>query len=148
VVQLRLADDVPASLPLTIHVGGEFYVKGEGPSRIWLSPHDETPDMPRDVAAEEWDVAVAIDRMQGAFDWTIAAVERKWAGLRSFAPDRLPVFGADPAHDGFFWCAGQGGFGIQTAPAISALLAAAITGTAGAVGGVDAAPFAPARFAK
>jgi D-arginine dehydrogenase len=148
VVQLRLIDDVPASLPLVIHVGGEFYVKGEGPSRIWLSPHDETPDTARDVAAEELDVAIAIDRMQAAFDWRIAAVEHKWAGLRSFAPDRLPVFGADPAHDAFFWCAGQGGFGIQTAPAISMLLAAQILGVPPSddAAAIDAAAFAPGRF--
>ncbi|WP_422060914.1 NAD(P)/FAD-dependent oxidoreductase [Sphingopyxis sp.] len=149
VVQLRLGFPVPASLPLVIHVGGTFYFKGESEGRIWLSPHDETPSDPCDAAPEELDVAMAIDRLQQVVDWPIAAVERKWAGLRSFAPDRIPVFGADPHVPGFFWCAGQGGFGIQTSPAIGALLAAQLGAPApeGSIGAVDAAPFAPARFA-
>lgn len=149
VVQLRLDFPVPASLPLVIHVGGSFYFKGESEGRIWLSPHDETPSEPCDAAPEELDVAIAIDRLQQVVDWPIAAVERKWAGLRSFAPDRIPVFGADPHVPGFFWCAGQGGFGIQTSPAIGALLAAELGAPppAGVIGTVDPAPFAPSRFA-
>lgn len=148
VVQLRLGVPVPASLPLVIHVGGSFYFKGESEGRIWLSPHDETPSEPCDAAPEELDVAIAIDRLQQVVDWPIAAVERKWAGLRSFAPDRIPVFGADSRVLGFYWCAGQGGFGIQTSPAIAALLAAELgaSAPAGAIGAVDAAPFAPSRF--
>ena len=59
-----------------------------------------------------------------------SAVERSWAGLRSFAPDRLPVYGFDNAVPGFFWCAGQGGFGIQTAPAASLVAASLLLGTA------------------
>lgn len=148
VIQLRLGVRVPADLPLVIHVGGEFYFKGESEGRVWLSPHDETPVDPHDAAPEEIDVAVAIERMQAVVDWPIAAVERKWAGLRSFAPDRIPVFGADPHQPGFIWCAGQGGFGIQTAPAIAALLAAELGAPPpdGAIGGVDPAPFAASRF--
>ena len=76
------------------------------------------------------DVATAIDRFQGVVDWPVEAVERKWAGLRSFAPDRLPVYGFDPEAPGFFWCVGQGGFGIQTAPAASRLAAALLLGEA------------------
>ncbi|MFX7816291.1 FAD-dependent oxidoreductase, partial [Acinetobacter baumannii] len=93
----------------------------EGPNRLWLCPHDETPVEPGDAAPEEIDVAMAIDRFETVTDWRVVAVERKWAGLRSFAPDRLPVYGFDPAAPGFFWCAGQGGYGIQTAPAAAAL---------------------------
>lgn len=150
VVQLRLGVPVPADLPLVVHVGGEFYFKGESEGRIWLSPHDETPTGPHDAAPEEYDVAVAIDRLQSVVDWPVAAVERKWAGLRSFAPDRNPVFGADAAEPAFIWCAGQGGFGIQTSPAIAALLAAQIGGAQpeGAIGKVDPQPYSPARFAK
>jgi len=148
VIQLRLHVPVPAELPLIIHVGGEFYFKGESEGRIWLSPHDETPVDPHDATPEEIDVAIAIDRLQSVVDWPIAAVERKWAGLRSFAPDRIPVFGADPHQPGFVWCAGQGGFGIQTAPAIAALLAAELGGPlpVGAIAAVDPTPFAAARF--
>jgi D-arginine dehydrogenase len=148
VLQVRLGVPVPAALPLVVHVGGQFYFKGESEGRVWLSPHDETPSPPCDAAPEEIDVALAIERLQAVVDWPVAAVERKWAGLRSFAPDRLPVFGADPREPAFIWCAGQGGFGIQTAPAISGLLAAELGAprASGAVGAVDPAPFSPARF--
>ncbi len=77
-------------------------------------------------------------------DWRVAAVERKWAGLRSFAPDRLPVYGFAPSGSGFFWFAGQGGFGIQTAPAAARLAAALI---AGGAPDIDPAPYSAARFA-
>lgn len=149
VAQVRLGVPVPADLPLVIHIGGEYYFKGESEGRIWLSPHDETPSEPCDAAPDEMDVAQAIDRLQAVVDWPVAAVERKWAGLRSFAPDRLPVFGADPRQPGFVWCAGQGGFGIQTSPAISALLAAQLGAPPpdGPIGAVDPAPYAPSRFA-
>jgi D-arginine dehydrogenase len=148
VMQIRLGVPVPADLPLVIHVGGEFYFKGQSEGRVWLTPHDETPTAPHDAAPEELDVALAIDRMQSVVDWPVAAVERKWAGLRSFAPDRIPVFGADRHDSAFIWCAGQGGFGIQTAPAIAALLAAELGAPppGGAIGRVDPAPFAPSRF--
>jgi D-arginine dehydrogenase len=148
VIQLRLGVPVPAELPLVIHVGGKFYFKGESEGRVWLSPHDETPVDPHDAAAEDVDVAIAIHRLQAVVDWPVAAVERKWAGLRSFAPDRIPVFGVDPCQPGFIWCAGQGGFGIQTAPAIAALLAAELGAPppVGAIAGIDPTPFAAARF--
>lgn len=148
VVQLRLGVPVPASLPLVVHVGGEFYFKGESEGRIWLSPHDETPTLAHDAAPEEYDVALAIDRLQSVVDWPIASVERKWAGLRSFAPDRSPVFGADSHEPAFIWCAGQGGFGIQTSPAVAALLAAQLGAPTpeGIIGRVDPAPYAPSRF--
>ncbi|MBL8650191.1 MAG: FAD-binding oxidoreductase [Sphingopyxis sp.] len=148
-VQVRLGVPTPAALPLIGHIGGDFYFKGEGEGRIWLSPHDEAPSDPCDAAPEEIDVAMAIDRLQSVVDWSIAAVERKWAGLRSFTPDRLPVFGFDPAIPDFFWCAGQGGFGIQTAPAIAALAAAQLGGPVpdGAIGAIDPLAYAPSRFA-
>lgn len=148
VLQVRLGVAVPAELPLVVHVGGDFYFKGESEGRVWLSPHDETPMAACDAVPDEIDVALAIDRLQSVVDWPVAAVERKWAGLRSFAPDRMPVFGADVREPDFIWCAGQGGVGIQTAPAVSALLAAQLGAPApgGAIGAVDPLPFAPARF--
>ena len=148
IAQLRLAVPTPATLPLVGHVGGTFYFKGEGEGRIWLSPHDETPSDPCDAAPEEIDVALAIDRLQSVVDWPIAAVERKWAGLRSFTPDRLPVFGRDLDVPDFIWCAGQGGFGIQTAPAIARLLAWQLGAPApgGAIGAIDPSTYARSRF--
>lgn len=122
-VQLRVDPPATAMLPLVRDARDRFYFKPEA-GRLWLSPHDEIPTPPCDAAPEEIDVAMAIDRLQTAVDWRIEAVERKWAGLRSFAPDRAPVYGFDPQVPGFFWCAGQGGFGIQTAPAASKMAAA------------------------
>lgn len=116
VAQLRVDPAPPADLPLTLDIAGDFYFRPDN-GRIWLSPHDETPSEPCDAAPEEYDVALAIDRFEHVVDWKIEAVERKWAGLRSFSPDRRPVYGYDPQVDGFFWFAGQGGYGIQTAPA-------------------------------
>ena len=146
-VQLEVAADVPASLPLVVDINEQFYFKPEGTNRIWLSPHDETPSPPCDAAPEEFDVALAIARFEEVMDWPVVRVERTWAGLRSFAPDRLPVFGTDPQGGGFFWCAGQGGFGIQTAPAIAALLAAEILGRPPGADfdGIDPTAFAPGR---
>ena len=145
VVQLRTDPPAPERLPHVADIAGRFYFKPEVGGRLWLSPHDETPTDACDAAPEELDVAVAIDRFEGVVDWRVAAVERKWAGLRSFAPDRLPVFGFDPAEPGFFWCAGQGGFGIQTAPAAAAMCAALILGQGGPEG-VDPDRYRPGRF--
>lgn len=148
-VQLRMAQPLPRELPLVIDVRERVYFKAEGRDRIWLSPHDETPSPPCDAAPEEIDVATAIARFEELVDWPIAAVERKWAGLRSFALDRLPVYGFDAAVPGFFWFAGQGGFGIQTAPAAAKLAAALVLGVPcdPMVAHLDADRFAPRRFA-
>lgn len=113
--------------PLVLDIGGQFYFKPES-GRVWLSPHDEVPSEPCDAAPEELAVAEAIDRFQNVVDWQVRKVERKWAGLRSFAPDRQPVYGWDPEVTGFFWFAGQGGFGIQTAPAAAKLGAQLLLG--------------------
>lgn len=149
VVQLRVDPAPPAALPLTLGINEDFYFKPQG-DRLWLSPHDETPDVAHDVAAEELDVAMAIDRFQAVVDWRIDAVERRWAGLRSFAPDRLPVYGFDPLSPGFFWFAGQGGYGIQTAPAAARLGAQLLLDLPpdALTAGIDAAAYAPGRFTR
>lgn len=142
---MQLAVDPPAAadLPLVVGLDGSFYFKPEAGGRLWLSPHDEIATDPCDAAPEEIDLALAIDRFQQVVDWPIIRLERKWAGLRSFAPDRLPVIGRDPAVPAFFWLAGQGGFGIQTAPAVAALAAELLLGST-ARGGSD---FDPATYA-
>ena len=147
-VQLAVDPAPPPGLPLVLDARGRFYFKGEAGGRLWLSPHDETPVAPQDAAPEEIDVAVAIDRFEQVVDWRIVRRERAWAGLRSFAPDRVPVYGFDARAPGFFWCAGQGGFGIQTAPAAAALAAALLLGRAPPewLAGVDAERYAPGRF--
>lgn len=148
VAQLRVAPPAPADLPLVVDAAGRFYFKPEAGGRIWLSPHDETPSAPCDCAADEYDVALAVDRLEAVVDWAVERVERRWAGLRSFAPDRAPVYGYDPACDGFFWFAGQGGFGIQTAPAAAKLAASLLLGTPAdaMVAAIDPAPYRPGRF--
>jgi len=144
IAQLRVTPPAPADLPLVIDAAERFYFKPEPGGRLWLSPHDETPSPPCDCAPEEIDVALAIDRFEQVVDWRVEAVERKWAGLRSFAPDRLPVYGFGAGGDGFFWFAGQGGFGIQTAPAAAELGAALLLGR---VPALDPALYSPLRFA-
>ncbi len=146
--QLRLGIEVSPSLPLIMDIEGAFYFRPEGKNRIWLSPHDETPSLACDAAPEEIDVAVAIDQFQKVVDWPIAVVEHSWAGLRSFAPDRLPVYGFDRDIPSFFWCAGQGGFGIQTAPAAAKLCSALVTGNDAdaMISGVNPRIYAPNRF--
>jgi D-arginine dehydrogenase len=143
IVQLRIAPAAPPALPLVLDLAERFYFKPES-GRLWLSPHDETPSAPCDAAPEEIDVALAIERLGKVVDWRIERVEHRWAGLRSFAPDRLPVYGFDPKNRGFFWFAGQGGFGIQTAPAAAELAARLLLGEP--PGAVDPAPYAPQRF--
>lgn len=148
VVQLRVPSLPSADLPLIMDLGSQFYFKPEGEGRIWLTPHDEEPSAPCDAAPEEMAVAQAIARFEAVVDWPVAAVERKWAGLRSFSRDRAPVYGFDPEAPGFFWFAGQGGFGIQTSPASALLAMSLLTGEAPAetVAGIDAATYSPARF--
>lgn len=148
VVQLRIDSIDVSRLPLLMDLRAGFYFKPEGPNRVWLTPHDEEPSLPCDAAPEELAVAQAIHRFEKAVDWTIAAVERKWAGLRSFTPDRAPAYGFDPAESGFFWFAGQGGFGIQTAPAAALLGRAKILAqtTDDKICEIKAYSYDPARF--
>jgi D-arginine dehydrogenase len=113
------------AMPLVIDMGEEFYFKPDA-GKLLLSPADETPSPPCDIQPDEFDIALAIDRVQSATTLEIKRVSRKWAGLRSFAPDRSLVIGFDPAAEGFFWLAGQGGYGIQTSPAAGRAAAALI----------------------
>ena len=147
VVQLRVGRTGLANLPLVTDLHASFYFKGEGDNAVWVSPLDETFTNPCDAAPEEIDVAIAIDRFQQAVDWPVEAVERKWAGLRSFAPTRAMQFGFDPLQSAFFWCAGQGGMGIQTAPAASLLCATLIDRDPlpADLAGIDPAHFAPRK---
>lgn len=147
VAQVRTNPAATADLPLVLDINGGFYFRPEA-GRLWLSPHDETPCAPCDAAPEELDVAVAIARLEQVVDWRVEAVERRWAGLRSFAPDRLPVYGPDRGDRTFIWFAGQGGYGIQTAPAAARLLAEELTGTARSAmtAGVDPQPYRASRF--
>jgi D-arginine dehydrogenase len=145
VIQLRVGRNGLRDLPFVSDLHESFYFKGEADNSVWVCPLDETPSVPCDTAPEEIDVAIAIYRFEQAVDWPVEAVERKWAGLRTFAPDQGMKFGFDPQADGFFWCVGQGGMGIQTAPAASLLCARLILGQdlGDELAGVTAEDFAP-----
>jgi len=137
------------SWPLTIDIDEQFYFKPTS-GLLMLSPADETESEPCDAQPEDWDVAVAVDRVESATTLSVRQVRRKWAGLRTFAPDRVPVAGYDPDAPGFFWLAGQGGYGIQTCPALSLAAAALINRqplpAALSAAGVNARDLAPERF--
>ncbi|HVW69077.1 MAG TPA: FAD-binding oxidoreductase [Steroidobacteraceae bacterium] len=135
--------------PAVMDVGEEFYFKPEG-SKLWISPADETPTPACDVQPDEMDIAVCVDRIERALDFPITRIERSWAGLRTFCPDRTPAVGFDAQVPGFFWLAGQGGYGIQTAPAMARVAATLARGDALSPDllefGVDARALDPARF--
>jgi D-arginine dehydrogenase len=118
-----------ASWPLLMDAGGGFYAEPDS-GGLLVSPADETPCAPVDARPDEIDVALAVDRLNEALDLGVRHVRRAWAGLRTFAPDRLPVVGLDHGAPGFAWLVGQGGAGIKTAPALATVVAADILGTA------------------
>jgi D-arginine dehydrogenase len=135
--------------PAAIDIDEGFYFKPDA-GMLLISPADETPSAPCDAQPEELDVAIAIDRFEQATVATVRKVTHKWAGLRVFSPDRTPVVGFDPKVEGFFWLVGQGGYGIQTAPAMGELAAALASNEEIppelARMGVDARELSPARF--
>ena len=104
--------------PLVRSLANEFYFLPEG-RRLLASPADETPSPPCDAQADEYDVALAAWRIEEVTTMSVRRVTHKWAGLRTFTPDRTPVAGFDPDVEGFFWLAGQGGYGLQTAPSMA-----------------------------
>ena len=106
------------SWPVVCDIDEAFYFKPEA-TQVLGSLAEETPMEPHDVRPEVIDVALAIERIEAATTMQIRHVSSTWAGLRSFVADRRPVVGMDPDLDGFFWLAGQGGFGIMTSPAVS-----------------------------
>ncbi len=116
-----------ADWPFVMAADGGWYCRPEARTRLMVSPADATPVPPQDIQPDEFDVAVAIDHMTTALDIAVTRVERSWAGLRTFTPDGSLALGK--AGDGYFCCLGQGGYGIQTSPAVGALVAALVMGT-------------------
>jgi D-arginine dehydrogenase len=116
-----------AAWPMAFDIGETVYFKPDA-GKLLLSPADETPTPPCDAQPDDYDVAVAVDRFEQATGLSVPRVQHRWAGLRTFARDRTPVVGFDPQAPGFFWLAGQGGYGIQTSPAMSRLAAALASG--------------------
>ena len=136
-----------ASWPLVVGADESFYFKPEGADQFLASPADEEPVAACDVKPREIDIASGIEAINRATVLDVRSVRSTWAGLRTFAPDRLPVVGFDPGAAGFFWCAGQGGAGIQTSPAIAALTADLLSGaTPGGLPAGLAVELNPERF--
>jgi D-arginine dehydrogenase len=134
-----------SGLPFTKTVPDELYFGPEA-GRVFASPMDEVPTDPCDAQPEEYEMALAADRIEQRTIMTVRRIEHRWAGLRTFAPDRLPVVGFAPDLEGFFWLAGQGGAGLQTAPAMAAVVGSLVSGAASPVPGLDPATLSPARF--
>jgi len=114
--------------PMLKDAGEQYYLKPDA-GKLLLSPCDEAPSAPGDAQADELTVAIAVDRIEQATTLQVRRVTHRWAGLRSFVSDRSPVVGFDPIQPGFFWHAALGGYGIQTAPALSQLAASLLTQT-------------------
>lgn len=133
--------------PMVMTASESLYFKPDA-GKLLVSPADETPMEPCDAQADEWDVAVAVDRLQHVIDIPVRRIDHSWAGLRTFASDRSPVVGFDGGEPGFFWFAGQGGYGFQLAPALAAAGAAMLAGApdAAVLAGVDPSRIAPARL--
>lgn len=115
----------PDGWPMAVDIEEQFYMKPDA-GRLLVSPADETPSDPCDSQPEEIDIAVCIERIETAFELQVRHIMNKWAGLRTFLPDKVPACGFDPLAENFFWLAGQGGYGIQSAPALARLAASQI----------------------
>ncbi|MFC3071870.1 NAD(P)/FAD-dependent oxidoreductase [Shinella pollutisoli] len=149
-ITVDLPEGVEAGrLPEINEIDDTFYFKPEA-GRLLASPADETPCEPGDVQPEEIDIAYAAHYVEEATTLSVRRVARSWAGMRSFAPDRLPAVGFSRDEPAFFWLAGQGGYGILTSPALGSLAASLITGAplpdAVAREGISPEAFSPHRF--
>jgi D-arginine dehydrogenase len=113
-------------LPFAKTVGDQLYFAPES-GRLFASPMDEVPSDPMDAQPDEYEVALAAHRMEERTTVRVRKIHSKWAGLRTFTRDRHPAVGFAPDAEGFFWLAGQGGFGLQTSPAMAAVVESLVT---------------------
>jgi len=138
-----------AQWPCVIDAAEHWYFRPDA-GALLLSPADETLSAPCDAQPDDYDVALAIARVEAATRLVVDRPLSTWAGLRTFAADRTPVVGFDPDAPGFYWLAGQGGYGIQTAPALAQLVLAQMIGSQTpselAAAGVDATALSPGRL--
>ena len=133
-------------LPFAKTIDDELYFAPES-GRLFASPMDEVPSEPTDAQPDEYEVALAAFRMEERTTVQVRQIHSKWAGLRTFTPDKHPAAGFASDAEGFFWLAGQGGFGLQTSPAMAAITAALIFGDAWPVADVPPEALSPGRFA-
>jgi D-arginine dehydrogenase len=134
------------SLPFAKTIHDELYFAPES-GRLFASPMDEVPSEPTDAQPDDYEVALAAYRMEERTTIKVRQIHSKWAGLRTFTPDKHPAVGFAPDSEGFFWLAGQGGFGLQTSPAMAAITSSLILGIAWPVADVAAEALSPGRFA-
>ncbi len=132
-------------LPFAKTIGDELYFAAES-GRLFASPMDEVPSEPCDAQPDEYEVALAAYRMEERTIVRVRQVHSKWAGLRTFTRDRHPVAGFAPEAEGFFWLAGQGGFGLQTSPAMAAIVESLVTGSEWPVPQIAREALLPDRF--
>ena len=134
-----------ASLPFVKTVGDELYF-GREAGRIFASPMDEVPSDPCDSQPDEYEMALAAHRVEERTEMKVERIVHRWAGLRTFAPDRRLVAGFAADAPGFFWLAGQGGFGLQTSPAVAVITESLVAGMPWPVADVAPEELSPARF--
>ncbi len=140
-------DEDVSRWPMVVDLGETIYFKPEG-GKLMISPADETPSAPCDATPDELDIAHAVDRFERLARRKVRRVTHRWAGLRTFAPDRNPVLGRDGLAPNFFWIAGQGGVGVQTAPITAQILADLILDhyASGLLDAINLADLSPQRF--
>jgi D-arginine dehydrogenase len=131
--------------PFAKTVGDDLYFAPES-GRLFASPMDEGLTDPCDAQPDEYDVALAAHRVEERTTLTVGRINSCWAGLRTFAPDRHPIAGFDPRAEGFFWLAGQGGFGLQTSPVMAQIVESLVAGARWPIDSVAAEDLSPARF--
>lgn len=134
-------------LPFAKTVGDDLYFAPES-GRLFASPMDEVPSEPCDAQPDEHDVALAAHRMEERTRVKVERIHSRWAGLRTFTPDRHPAVGFASDAEGFFWLAGQGGFGLQTSPAMAAIVESLITGGTWRAADVARDDLDPGRFVR
>ncbi len=136
-----------AAWPLLFGPGESWYAKPDAGALI-VSPADECPMTPHDAYADDMVLAEGLMRYEDHVTFPVVRLLSSWAGLRTFAPDRTLVLGPDPADANFIWCAGQGGYGMQSSPAASQYLADIVAGNATGFDSQTVAALSPARFTK
>lgn len=122
------ADADVQNWPFVHSVKSDFYMLPES-GRLLVSPVDEAPSDPCDTYPEEYDIALAASKVEEYTRLNVRRIAHSWAGLRSFVADRVPTAGFAPDAPGFFWLAGQGGYGLQTAPAMAEIVEALVIGS-------------------
>jgi len=133
--------------PLVASASEDWYSRPDA-GKLMISPADEDPVEAQDIHPDEMVLAMGIDRFEKATTCKVTRVSHRWAGLRSFAPDHNPVVGFDPDHHSFFWLAGQGGYGIQTSPAMARYACDLLTGNTPIPDITTRDAMSPSRFSE